>query len=384
MSDEFNENDLADLSGDSEAPAEQPNLSPQAEKNIESALDRFFGKAADSDLEEAGVDPKEVEKEAVANRAARNRRAAKEQHNELVEEGLEPEDGQDEDTILTDEKENTEEETDKEEKPVVADAAAPSPLSPQLRYTAQTILGWDDKKIDRLVKADPELAAETITELAESQANLSRQLLHPASQVAPGTQPVVQTPAQPEAPLSNLDKFHANLSEFAEANGEELTEYVKALKAEVIDPVRAMFAQIEVQKQELSKTEARQTFTTLSDNFSDLYGKAGEALTPLQQKAKADLGEVADMIRAGSKLKGHEISVKDALNRAHLLVSHEYQQQAMRKSIKEQVQTRSKTLQAKPTNRVNPGVVTSGKSRASAEDALAKKAAELGIEGFDE
>lgn len=385
MGDEFNENDLVDLNSEVESASEVPDISDDA---IQSALDKFYGKASDNDLEEAGVDPDEAakERELVKRNIARRKASEAEQRQELREEGLEGEDELDEESIVNGEEEvpalKDKQEADGEEveeKQPTQEAVATPKLDPALRYFAASTLGWTDERIDKLVKADPELAAETISNLAASYTNLSRQLLTAPQQPA-GTQQE-QQPAQ--SPTSKLDQIYADLNAFAEANGEELTEFIKALKSELIDPWRAEQAKIEVQKQELNKSEARQTFGKLSTEFAGLYGKQGEARTPEQQKAVADLGEVADQLRAGAKLRGQEMTIADAINRAHLLVSHNYREQAVRKAIKEQVQKRAKGLTAKPTMRQRPAPA-SGKSKEAAAEALTRKAAELGIAGFDE
>lgn len=383
MADDFNENDQVDLNSDTPAPSE---VVDAGDDEIQQALDRIYNKATGQELEDAGITAEEAAKNAKHTRVKREQRKA-EQKQELREEGLETDEEVDEEAIAKGEedapiaKDNDEIE---DENAVDDEVAAAPALDPNLRYFASTALKWTDEKIDKLFKADPELATDTIQNLAATYKNLSQQLLQPqTSQVAPVTPAVEKPLAQPASPTSKLDHIYANLNEFAEANGEELTEFIKALKAEIIDPWRTEQAKIEARTNELSKTEARQTFGTLSTKFTDLYGEQGKARSPEQQTAVADLAEVADQLRAGAKARGQDLSVADAINRAHLLVSHEYTQQTVRKSIKEQVQKRAKGLSARPTQRSNP-VLSSGKSREAAKDALTRKAADLGIAGFEQ
>lgn len=389
--DDFNENDQVDLSSDGNAASEVPSLS-EGEQNIEAALDKYFGAADDSDLAEAGVTPEEVAKEAATVRSNIQKRKAREaeQRQELREEGLEGEDELDDESVVNGEEDevpaiqdNDEATEGKEDEDATEGDVKANALDPALRYFAATELRWSDDKIDKLIAADPELAASTIQSFSDAYTNLSRQYLAAPSQVAPGTEAAKETPAQPASPTSNLDKIYANLNEFAEANGEELAEFMKALKTELIDPWRKEQAKIQARDEELSKTEARTTFGTLSTKFASLYGEQGKPRSPEQQKAVTELAEVADQLRAGAKQRGQELSISDAINRAHLLVSHNHRESAVRNSIKEQVQKRAKGMVAKPTYRRNP-VTASGKSREAAGEALTRKAAELGIGGFDE
>lgn len=388
MADDFNENDLADLNSDTAAASEIPSENQQ---NIEDALNKYFGAADEEDLSAAGVSKEQVEAEAqrTASNIKRRKEREAEQRQELREEGLEGEDDLDEEEVAKGEEDEAPalkdeaEEQAEEEKPE-ADEVKANALDPNLRYFAATELRWSDEKIDKLIAADPELAAETIQRFSDAYTNLSRQYLTTQpSQATPGTAPAEEKPAQPASPTSKLDKIFANINEFAEANGEELAEFVKALKDEVIDPWRKEAAKIEARQNELNATEARTTFTALSTKFADLYGAKESARTPEQQKAVNDLAETADQLRAGAKLRGQELSIPDAINRAHLLVSHKHREAVVRNSIKEQVQKRSKGITAKPTYRRNP-VTATGKSKEAAAEALTRKAAELGIAGFDD
>jgi len=375
MADDFNESDLADVNATEPAPAESPDLTPEQDANIQAAVDQFFGKAGEEIVKDEADQPTP---EQVQRRQSHNRRAKQEQQAELVEDGEEP------DPSLEDDAPQPEPQSEEEATP---EAPAPEPVAqdqndidPTLRYFAETELGWSKDKIDRLVKADPEIATETISKLAESYTNLSRQFLNPASSVAPSTPaPEQQQPAQPQAPTSKLDEFFGKLNEFAEANGEELSDFIKALKDEVVDGYREMRAAYEVQQKELLRTEARTVFTDLSKRFADLYGSEDKAATEKQNEAKQRLGELADQIRTAAKLQGRELSVREALNRAHLIVSADYRDAVVRKQITEQVQKRGNAITARPTQRRNP-VTSASKTRATAEDAYAKKAAELGIE----
>lgn len=381
------DSDLVDLSGTEPTPSEAPEFTPEQQTNIDEAYSRFIQNApAEIEIGQKEAEPTKVEKPVVATdiaerRKLRNRQARLEQQDELREEGLIAEDG-DEDGE-TPKVETGKIEPKVEAKPAVAENEQPkaaTDIDPTLRYFAEQELGWEKDKIDRLVKADPEIAAETIQKIADTYTNLSRQYAT-GSQVAPGTQ--MQTPAQNEdAPLTpRLDKFYAGLVDFKESNGDDLGEFTEALKAELIDPVKEIFAANKVRERELNKDEAQSTFGKLSEQFADLYGKPGVVKTPEQAEAVRQLGEVADQLRTGAKQRGQKMSIKSALNQAHMQVSTPFREAIVRKTIKEQVHKREKAITARPSQRLQPA--TSGKSDAAAEDAISKFAADRGLTGWD-
>jgi hypothetical protein len=365
-----------------EAPAsEVPEIPDAAMQAITEKIDEVFSKG-DNDI--AGQLSTEKE-EVPAREVARRQSVQKEQAEELDEEGLT---GADDPEGHGKPEETPKEGEDAEEGEPADDkdgqtAEAPT-LDPNLRFVAQQF-GWSDEKIDKLLKADPELAQDTFTNLSDAYTNLSRQMLPQGdSQGLPGTQPGSMT-AQQQATTSPLDTLLSDkaLAQFAEANGEEIVEkFLKpfaqerqALKAELSE----MKAYVEVQQRRAVATEATTVLEKLSGQFADLYGKDTLQLSDPQKQARTNLAGIADQLRAGAKSQGRELSVSEALNRAHLIVSAGHRQQAVRKQVTEQVQRRSKQISAKPTQRRNP-TTAGGRSDAAAIEAYNRKAAELGLE----
>jgi hypothetical protein len=317
---------------------------------------------------------------------AKVRQSKQEAQDELVEEGLidgnnpdgKPADGE-EATAEEGEEQAEEQSAEGEEKP---DDKTPR-LDPNLRFAAQEF-GWTDEKINKLLTTDPELAEETFQRLADTYTNLSRQLLNPGTQQVAGSQETV-TPAQP-GPLSPLDGLLSPkaLAEFAEVNGEDLVEkFLKPFAQErqaLMGEVKELKAYVEVQKRQFIAQEAQGTMTKLSDKFGEVYGVGDKTTwTQTQQTARATLANIADQIRAGAKLQGVEMSVTDAINRAHLIVTADSRTADGRKQVKEQIQKRSKSITAKPTTR-RATASASPRSDSAALEAATRKMAELGME----
>lgn len=371
-------------------PAETNESIPATETSVPDAVTEAFENvfsnlSADdkAEIAEAGGEGEQTETpvqsaDQIARGKNRRNLAAKEQADELEEEGLVTADDPDgEGTAAKAEEEKTDEE-------IAAEKAAETPaeedkIDPSLRMAANE-MGWTDDKINRLYKADPELALETLNTLADTYTNLSQQYLTiPGSQQAAGTPAVTAPLAQKQGPTSQLDTFYTQIEAFAETNGQELANFAKALKSELIDPVREILAANEVRSKDLSATEARATVTTLGEKFPQFYGADDKALSQVEQNNRAYLAQVADQLRAGAKAQGKELSIKDALQRAHLVATAKVRDQIVRKQISGQVQTRQRGMTAKPTQRRDPKL-TGGRSVANATEAVSRKMAELGIE----
>lgn len=361
---------------------ESTGVSQDVLDNIESVLSGADG--AELDLVGEATEP--VKPAAVTpptppspREVARREQVKREQAEELDESGQtgpnNPEGHAAPEAVETDTTETEDEPEGEEQTETPASSAIPS-LDPNLRFVAQQF-GWTDEKIDKLNKADPELAADTFTQLASAYTNLSRQYVVPQGQPPAAPQPV----AQPQAPASKLDQLYADLSSFAEENGDTIVErLLKPLRDEVIEPVRRMQAALEVQQQAAVRAEVQSTLSALTGQFGDVYGKDDATLTPQQQQSRVNLAGIADQIRAGAKMQGRELSVKEALNRAHLIVTADRRDEAVRTQVRDQVQKRNRQITARPTARQAPKAALGKRSDNAAMEAFERRASELGIE----
>jgi hypothetical protein len=383
MADDFNENDLA---AEDNGPSEVPNI---GEDKIQEALDRFYGKGSEDIVEaEEGEKPEATEKKPSEDDVRRRRELRKkqkaEESEELIEDGLESdpgEDGEDAEEVVPPKQNKTATPDKTQGKPPAAEVAV-SKLDPTLRYFAETELGMSTEELAEL-EASPTLASKLLGKAANDYAaNLSRQLQGlPASQPQAGTQAAPLTPAQPVSLTPKMDTFYAGLTKFAEANGEEFNGFFNALKDEVLAPFQQMRAELEVSREQVRRTEARTTFTDLAGKFADLYG-SDEKRTPEQQAVVQRLGQLADGLRVAAQQRGQDLSIGKAIRDAHLMVSADYRDRVMRQQIKEQVQKRAKGIVTKPQHQASR-VAAPAKSREAAVQALDLKLAEMGQSGWE-
>lgn len=344
------------------------------DQSVVDAINATFGGAPEENVSLANET--KAEPAPLNLNAARLAKAAKEQKEELEEDGHGAEE---ENSVPAEQAEDAAAEDDAEEPDEVDEDEQPSipEVDPTLRAIAKE-LGWTDEKIDRLNGKDPELLNETLTSLSDVYSNLSRQYLQAGTQqfAAPQQGPPTQNAASGLDALFNPQALAA----FAEANGDELVEkFMKPLYNEVIVPARQAQARAAVAEQQAVASEANGVFSKLAEQYPDVYGK-GTALSAAEGMSRNKVAQIADQLRAGAKMQGRELSVTEALNRAHLIETSERRASDGRKQVQQQVQKRSKQITAKPTQRNNPAQASSRKTDSRAAEAYERKAAELGIE----
>lgn len=379
-----------DYTGDDTGdPVEAPAATTETGSGIrdEAALDAAFD-AVFGDKDESALDAEATQPVAKSPAQARQQAAnQRQQKDELEEEGLvsvnEP-DGVEPGTKTEDSADEATEETDEQaETPegIKTTAPAASAIDPFHKWAALQN-GWTPEQITKLEKADPELAAQTLKNVADTYTVLSRQAL---GNVAPGT--AAGTPGAPGQPAPTdafptpkLDKIVAGLKEFSENNGEDLANFVTALTEEIVAPYKAMLAAQKVSEQAAQRHEADTTFQAVSKDFPDFYGKDGNR-NPVQQERVTGLATLANQIRAGAKAQGKSVSVENCIKQAHAVITAELRATTARKEIVSQVQKRSAQITAKPNGRRNPANL-GGKSKQAAAAAFEARVAELGID-FD-
>lgn len=337
--------------------------SPELISHIEEVFSRDDGNSAE-DTTAADV---AAERPAVsAKETARRASVAQEEKDELEQEGV-LEDGE---TVEPE----AEVETGEDVAIPAEEAAVESAVDPNHRFAAQQF-GWTDEQIDSFAKANPELAASTFTNLLGAFTNLSRQAMPATAQRLPQQQ---QT-TQPQAPVSRLDTLYANLKNFAEENGDTMVEQLlKPLHEEVIIPFRQIQAELAVAKTQAVRSEVNTVVADLAKQFPTVYGS--EKTTLVQQQTRQQLYQMADQFRAGANLQGKEMSVSDALKRAHLVLTADQRIAEGRKQVVQQVQKRNKSITARPTQRRTPSAMGVSKGNDAAAEAYERRAHELGIE----
>lgn len=262
-------------------------------------------------------------------------------------------------------------------------------LPPALRHAARRN-NWSDEEIDAFYEADPAMATMTFTNLRRSYNDLNAQFARLGASAAQGQG---QTPssAPPQAPTTATQATEQADGVLAAIYGERLAKLRENFGDEFIEQVVEPMAQrneqayrfYQQQEQQYVGQQIGQFFKSLGSEFSDLYGTTGGngGVTEEQLANRSALANLADQMTAGARVHGIELTVQDALERAHSLYASEHLEAIERKRLTEQVKKRNRGITQRPTQRrTAPAGQPAERSLQSAMDAYATRAAELGID----
>lgn len=268
-----------------------------------------------------------------------------------------------------------------------AEPATPAGLDPILRSIALDS-GWTNEEVDEAYGLNAEAATRQFTRLADQYAEMSRQFLPPTPGTTPAVAQVQPAQAQQISPVASPLSDEA-LKKFAETNGQEAADALKLMRdhfnaqtSELSTKVQAFEQQIQAQQAQVIAQEANTVLSDLRGKFPTLYGNGNDPtkLTMAQHQKFTDLVNLADDMRKSAAGRGVSLGVKDALTRAHYVVSRESVKTEARSEIQAQIKQRSARATARPSQRSNPAAPgVSGRSDEAALAAFAEKAAEIGL-----
>lgn len=276
-------------------------------------------------------------------------------------------------------------------------------LSPVLRHAAKRA-GWTVEEADAFYADNPEKAEAYFQKMHDSFNAVSAQFAQlgngqqqqtgqPPAQQQRQQQPPQRQQQQQQAAATGdpvEDLIAAMYGNSAESLQKDYTpEFVEEfarkparyLQEHVIGPLKQMQAFYQQQQNRLVAQETQQFTKGLESDFGDLYGTAKKR-SEEQTQALSELYQTADFIRDGARSRGVQMSVSEALDRAHAMVASKFLETQTRQRLAAQVKKRSSQMTTRPTQR-KAGVNGDGKpqkSIAAATEALTRRMAELGIE----
>lgn len=275
-----------------------------------------------------------------------------------------------------------------EQKPAVTKPGeeAPATLDPALKHAAKRA-GWSDEELaDDIKTYGVERVQRTLAKLHGSYNDLSEryaQLGAARSQQLPGqpTQPAQPQQAKANDPFAALEALfeEKTLKQFAENNGEEIVEkFMKPLHA-ALQPLKEIQARYEADTKASQQREVTGIFKGWETDFADLYG-SGDQLTPAQVDARLKVGQMADQIAAGAAAQGIDLTISEALDRAHSHLTKDRVKEMARKEITSAVAGRAKAITSRPTQRRTVRTVNDGAAKGddAAQNAVAAFWAERG------
>jgi hypothetical protein len=261
-------------------------------------------------------------------------------------------------------------------------------LSALLRHAAKRS-GLDDVEIDEFYGQAPEIAEKAFTRLHKTYSDLSAKYAQLGQANTPSqdnyqqSSPSLSPPAMPtvsqqgNAMFSN-ERRKALQEEYGDTILDELKPEIDRLE-EIQRNEQARASVDAGRQQEDVVKQINGFFTDLASELVDIYGKGtAEQSTPSQRFARNELGVLADQVRSGAASQGVAMSIKEALESASILHSYNHLEELSRKRLVSSVKQRSDRATIRPTHRGRT-VSNKPKSLEAAEDALEKRAVELGV-----
>ena len=239
--------------------------------------------------------------------------------------------------------------------------------------------GWKPEDIKGFFEADPERALVTFQNIYNSMNRASKDFATLGRIKAEETRKQVEDAAKTDDKIEIKDfidiaKLKEDYEDTALIDGvvkplndalKQVTQEIKSLKSQKSSSAADIeFAKTDqvaaTQRAEITAKEADmkliEQFFTAEDmkSYKDFYGAIGmgqifQDLQPGQQKNRYEMLQIADQMIAGNAIQGTELSISDALLRAHLLVTEPIREKVIREEIKSSLTKRNKGLTLRPS-----------------------------------
>lgn len=247
--------------------------------------------------------------------------------------------------------------------------------------------GMTTEEVQEFFKTDPKKATKVLEKIYESTNKLSKrwaelgrvQQPHQQQQQQPVQQPKIEEPKYKGIDIKKIREEHGNdpLVDVVEQLDTALKTVLNVpTKQEPSPIVQSQIPQDTFQEDIALWQEVNNFFSDSSiEEYNEAYGPgkteqgqylSWQGLTPGQYHNRMAVLTRAEQILTGAELQGENLSVQEALNLAHLLVTEPIREQIVRTKIKNQIQQRSKGITLKPSG-VKQIPVSSGKPKTDAE-----------------
>lgn len=239
--------------------------------------------------------------------------------------------------------------------------------------------GWKPEDIKEFFEADPERALVTFQNIYNSMNRASRDFANLGRIKAEQTRKQVEDTAKVDDKVEvkdfvDIEKLKGDYEDTALIDGvvkplndalKQITQEVKSLKSQKSSFANDIaFAKSDqmaaTQRAEAAAKQADlkliEQFFTAEDmkSYKDFYGilETGQIvqdLQPGQQRNRYEVLRKADQMIVGNAMQGGELSIPDALLRAHLLVTESIREKVIREEIKSSIVKRNKGLTLRPS-----------------------------------
>lgn len=202
-----------------------------------------------------------------------------------------------------------------------------------------------------------------LQKLADATDETTRQLAQSASAQQPSP-----TPPGQAAPSNGTSESRDSLGVIREQFGDDVADALVKHVESLVRPIQEQYAaQTEAQQAQALREELNAVLDPLNERTKGLYTPGSQ----MQQQ----LLTFADQIRAGAAAQGRNVSVREAIERAHRIVGKDFEKSETRKEIVSQLKKRTPT--AKPTRSQR---TTKPGTDAAALEAVSQKMLSMGME----
>ena len=241
-------------------------------------------------------------------------------------------------------------------------------------YRAAVHRGWKEEDIKDFYESSPELCVKTLGNIYEA---LNRSSKEFASLGRIHKEQMAQAAQQPAKPvveeavsefkgidfkaLENSDLDESTIAAFKAINEQNRLSFEAQKKTkpaqETVQPSGFTPQQIQTTNREAAALEQQIEgfFTGSVKGYEDFYGVVPksatdwEMLSPGQRMNRWTTIQMMDELMAGAVAYGREITVDEALQRAHLSVSESEREKVIREELKSKLTKRGKSLTLKPS-----------------------------------
>lgn len=239
--------------------------------------------------------------------------------------------------------------------------------------------GWKPEDIKGFFEADPERALVTFQNIYNSMNRASRDFANLGRIKAEQARKQIEDATKVDEKVEikdfiDIDALKKEYEDTALIDGvvkplndalKQVTQEIKSLKSQKIpsadDIALAKADQMAATRR--AEATAKQADIKLIEQFftaenmkpyKGFYGELGmgqifQDLNPGQQRNRYEVLQIADQMIAGNAMQGIELSVNDALLRAHLLVTEPIREKVIREEIKSSIVKRNKGLTLRPS-----------------------------------
>lgn len=228
---------------------------------------------------------------------------------------------------------------------------------PEAYVRCAVAYGWTEDDVKAFFESDPERALTTLSSIYQTRNRASAQFAAIGRKHAEAKdEPQNVKPTFQPVDVAKLKEHYgddaAPLIDMIEAQNRTLQQLSDQLPKEAPKARKPFESAVE----ESGVEQQIYTFfeTDKMKSYEKVYGKlefgqTWDDLTPGQRQHRWRVLEQADQIAGGAKLQGYEMSLAEALESAHLLVTQKYRDQVLIDGLKASVVKRAKGMTLKPS-----------------------------------